>query len=89
LIDHQQIEKQLIPRLQKLGFILLAFSVFAFGASFMPEAEEELAMNEESLIPDFEEPPPLNMYLIAIVFASVGATCITIAWKKKNSLPNS
>jgi hypothetical protein len=87
LIDHQQIEKQLISRLRKLGFILLVFSVVAFGASFIPEAEEELAINTEDISPDFEEPPPLNMYLIAIIFASVGGTCLTIAWKKKNSSP--
>ena len=88
MTDHQQIDKQLIPRLRKLGFMLFAFSLIAFAASFLPEAEEELAIDEAALIADFEEPPPLNMYLIAIIFASVGASCITIAWKKKNSLPN-
>ena len=85
LIDHQQIEQQLIGRLRKLGFILFAFSVIAFASAFIPEAEEELAITEETILPDYEEPPPLNMYIIAMIFASVGATCVTIAWKKKNS----
>ena len=85
MIDHQQIEEQLISRLRKLGFVLFAFSLIALAASFIPEAEEELLINEEAIIPDFEEPPPLNMYLIAIIFASVGGACLTIAWKKKNS----
>ncbi len=86
MINHQEIEKQLIPRLRKLGFILIAFSVVAFASTFIPEPEQELAVSEEGFIPDFEEPPPLNMYIVAMIFASVGATCITIAWKKKNNI---
>ncbi len=85
MIDHQLIEKQLISRLRKLGFILIIFSFVALASSFLPEVEEQLSIVEEDLAPDFEEPPPLNMYVIAMIFAAVGATCITIAWRKQNS----
>lgn len=86
MINHQEIEKQLIPRLRKLGFILMAFSVVALASTLLPEEEQELTVSEESFMPDFEETPPLNMYIVAMIFASVGAGCITIAWKKKKNL---
>jgi len=86
-IDRSQIEKKLIPRLKVLGIMLLFFSLIAFSYSFFPSSSEDIAENELSL--DFAEPPPMNMYLVAAAFCSVGATCITIAWRKKNAFKDS
>jgi len=85
IIEKVRIEKQLVPRLRILGFILLAFSLFAFAWSFFPEGAEEELLVEEELLSEFAETPPMNPYVVAIALASVGITCVAIAWKKKNA----
>lgn len=86
-IDKVQIEKKLIPRLKVLGIVLLFFSLIAISYSFFPNNPENPLEDEISL--DFTDPPPMNMYLVAAAFCSVGATCITIAWRKKNAFKES
>jgi hypothetical protein len=81
-VDKKQIEHQLIGRLKILGWMLLGFSLVAFVYSFFPEAEE----TEEELVAEFSEPPPLNMIVVTVALASVGAGCVAIAWKKKTDL---
>ena len=70
-----------------MGMILIAFSLIAFVSSFFPETiyeEEEEILNELQ-----QAPPPINLYLVTIALGVVGATCITIAWRKKNAFENS
>lgn len=83
-MDRLQIEQKLIPRLKILGIILLVFSVIALAYSFVPNDPVEEVAADEELLTAFGQPPPMNMYLVAAVLGSVGATCITIAWRKKN-----
>jgi hypothetical protein len=87
-VEKSRIERQLIPRLKILGFILIFFAAFALVYSFFPEGEEEEIAVEEDLLTMLSEPPPFNLYIVAIALGSVGITCIAIAWrKKKNAEP--
>jgi len=88
-MDRFQTEQKLIPRLKVLGFILMFFSLIAFSYSFVPNDPLEEVVVDEELMAAFGKPPPMNMYVVAAVFCSVGATCITIAWRKKNAFKTS
>lgn len=88
-MDLFQIEKKMIPRLKVVGMILLLFSLIAFSYSFFPQETENEMVSEESLLPEVYDPPPMNMYIVAFVFCSVGTTCMTIAWRKKNAFKTS
>lgn len=79
-MDSTEIERKLIPRLKALGVILVVFSFIAFTYSFFPQEEEEI-LSELA-----EEPPPINMYLVAVTFATIGGICIALAWRKKNAI---
>lgn len=85
-MDKETIERQLIPRLKYLGMLLFCFSLIAVSYSFLPQdPEEAMMMEEDALFPEFIEPPPLNMYMVAVIFAIVGSTCLVISWRKKNA----
>lgn len=89
-MDKETIEKQLIPRLKYLGMLLFCFSLMAVSYSFLPQDPEEAMVTEEDgLFPEFVEPAPLNMYMVAISFAIVGSACLIISWRKKNANPDS
>ncbi len=81
----EEIEKKLIPRLKYLGYVLIAFSLVAFGYHLFSEPAEERLLTEEEMLTELSEPPLISMILVATSFGAVGATCITIAWRRKNA----
>ena len=76
-----EIEHKLLRRLKNLGLILIGFSLVALVYAFFPDSPEP----DEELISELSEPPPMNMVIVTVVLASVGAGCVTIAWRKKNA----
>ena len=94
--DPKQVEKQLIPRLKAMGYILLVFASITFSYRFTLTApqepkfelfnDEEAAAGFSFLDDDEAELLPTNpkiYYLFSSLFATVGLLCITIARRKK------
>jgi hypothetical protein len=95
----REVEKQLIPKLHYLGYFLIIFGLifvnYAIFSSPQPAGQQtiESFKIEESTAglgigedPLQESPQDiLNLYMVAAVFAVVGASCIFIAWRKKLS----
>jgi hypothetical protein len=76
---NQILEAQLLKRLAWMGWLLLFFAIIAVVYDFLPKVEEEILVLEEKT-------EPLNPYLIASVFTTVGSSCLVIAWKKRKNL---
>ena len=77
------VEKQLLPRLKILSFILLFCSLAALAWDFLPAEEDAL---DAFLLEMEEAAPPMNTHLVAGSFATVGALSLIIYWRKKKSL---
>jgi len=89
---NKQIERHLLPRLRLMGFILISFSLLAFGyaifkSPYPPSPPElELDIEQSSLsVSDSPNQLLLNLYAVSAIFAAVGLTCITIASKRKKT----
>ncbi|MBS0615788.1 MAG: hypothetical protein JSR58_04465 [Verrucomicrobia bacterium] len=80
---HEEIEKKLIPRLKYTGYLLIVFGIIALGYHFFSEPAEERILTEEEMLTALEDPPLISMLMVATVFGAVGATCITISWRKR------
>lgn len=93
--DPKKIEKQLIPRLKVMGYILLIFAVITISYRFTlhtpPQPEFELFNDEEaaagfSFIEDDEAEllpsNPNTYYIFSSLFTLVGLLCITTARRK-------
>jgi hypothetical protein len=78
---NQPLELQLLRRLTFLGFILFACALVALLYDFLPATSDEMYLLEEEI----EEAEPLNPYFVSAVFASIGATCLFISWKKRKT----
>jgi drug/metabolite transporter (DMT)-like permease len=91
-----ELEKQLIPRLNLMGYILILFSGCALFYAIL--VSPYLASSEEEAIPmpqtmelagftteatTLIEKEKISLYMIAAIFAVVGGSCIVTAWKKK------
>jgi hypothetical protein len=68
-----------------MGLVLIAFGLIALGKSYFSEEFIEEMLDEDALMEESLEPPPLNMYAVAAILASVGGACITISWRKSLS----
>ena len=97
--NKKEVEKQLIPKLKMMGYILLVFASICLGYRFtLSEPQEpqfELFDNEESVagfsfLDDDEEAllptNPKSYYFFATMFSSVGLLCIAIARNKLRKL---
>lgn len=97
--DPKQVEKQLIPRLKVMGYILLVFAVITISYRFTLRASQEpkfeLFNDEEaaagfSFLDEEEEAllptNPKTYYLFTSMFAAVGLICISIAKRKATKL---
>ena len=98
-VDPKKVEKQLIPRLKAMGYILLVFAVITLGYRFTlstsQEPQFELFNDEEAaagfsfLDEDEEALLPTNpqiYYLFASLFVAVGLICISVARRKATKL---
>ncbi len=65
-----------------MGVVLFMFSFVAGFWSFLDPPEEEKNEMASGLSTSPDE-TFLNPYVVAAIFAAVGASCLTIAWKKK------
>ncbi len=97
-----EIERLLLPRLRFIGMVLLFFSVFCISYSILSspylstlglDKEEELVIQEQSLIPDGNEGPlklspfeRISLYFVASVFGVVGSGCLYMFWRKREEL---
>jgi hypothetical protein len=86
------IEKDLLPRLRALGFILLFFGILSLGWSLFYSPYPHAAMaqiveGEESEITaglsEASKERPLNLYIVSAIFSAVGCACLSVTWKKK------
>ena len=75
------IEKILLPRLRKMGFILIIFAAISLTyALFFMEEEADADDPEEEVL---ENPRP-NYYMITATFIVVGAGLIAYVARRKN-----
>jgi hypothetical protein len=94
-----KVDKQLLPRLQFMGYLLLFFSVCAFAYAIMEEIglindtslSEELIASSGISLPDIEPPIVVdirifNAYLAGTSFILVGVTSLIYVWKKQKRL---
>lgn len=98
-IDPKKIEKQLIPRLKVMGYILLTFAAITLSYRFTLTApqepkfelfEEEEAAAGFSFI-DTDETAllpsnPKTYYIFSSIFALMGLFCITTARRRASKL---
>jgi len=91
------LEKQMLPRLSLMGYLLMLFSgcALAYAVFFSPYLgnyeEEVLKLPIEletagfSSEPSIIEEEKISLYMIAAIFAVIGGSCIITAWKKKRA----
>jgi Ca2+/Na+ antiporter len=97
-----KIEKSLLGRLKKLGFVMLLFSAcflsYAFFVYPSPMDDGVITPQERTLSSgitnttqemDEEEllaEETLNFFAVSLVFAAIGIACIVIAWKRQQDI---
>ncbi|HSW86556.1 MAG TPA: hypothetical protein VLG49_03535 [Rhabdochlamydiaceae bacterium] len=84
---NKDVEKQLIPKLNYLGYSLVVFGLvslcYAFFFSPYPSIKtSENSQSEASFLMN-EESSSLNLYVVSGVFFTLGISCMFIAWKRK------
>ena len=92
VLEQAKIERQLLPRLKFMGYVLYVLCIcsIAFEAFFPAETlviEKTIELEAMTLLE--EEPTAkevLNFYAVASVFALVGFTCMLIVRKKRKTL---
>ena len=98
-VENEKLERQLLPRLQFMGFLLLVFCACTLMYIFTQE-ESAFILPDEPLSPaeiefsatlgfpetenfSMEDPLSVNAFIIASSFFLVGAVCLYFVWKKK------
>jgi hypothetical protein len=82
-----ELEKNLLSRLQFLGLVLLGFSVIAVSWAILfspnPTNPEDLIRDEKEITLGVSpQPNRLNFYAIAAIFTTVGLSCLIIGKKR-------
>jgi hypothetical protein len=93
------VERNLLPRLKLMGYILSGLAVCSLTFAILAPKEPSITQEEFSsrdaagmslnTDEDFLELNPtevLNFYMVSFLFASVGAACFLITWKKRKLL---
>ena len=103
--EFRRIEKSLIPRLRRMGYLLcvfglisLAYGFFSFDAQQLPRDELSPLELESSSGVEFEDETPLffltpqerlSFYGIAAAFLLIGGLSVYAAWKKHKEFATS
>jgi hypothetical protein len=96
-----EIEKKLLPRLQFMGYVMFTCCAASIAYAIFAPREPEIDFKEQNYmtvhaaglqLAGDEDPlelsptEVLNFYVVGLIFASVGASCLLAAWKKKKHL---
>ena len=86
--DAAHIERKLLPRLKLMGYIFFVLSLaslfFVLTFEEPPAVESEGFIEEEEL--ELSPTEVLNFYVISLVFASLGTTCLLLKKKRAKLL---
>lgn len=96
------VEKQLLPRLKFMAYLMFALALFSSGFAYFIEAEESVATeladsgfpdNLEAISPlllseepEYKASEVLNFYVVGAIFAAIGVSLLLIAKYKRKKL---
>lgn len=82
--SNNELEKQLLPRLRKVGFLIVFFGLLSLAYSLIFSPDLSLAQNPEIATAGLSSAPvSFNLHLVSSVFFIIGSTCLLSTWKRK------
>jgi len=77
---HHEVEQVLLPRLKKMGFLLLFFGLITFAYEIFDLTMATASQEEEILTAVLQKP---NYYLFTAIFGGIGSLLLFVVWRKR------